>query len=397
VKPTRHLGDSHNFGRRVSVNGKRVLKPRTLLWEYLLLDADSPLRKLLRSAALEDGLSPESFEFLPSLKFPGPLGPSGGEVERLSLEPLGRLSAAKRRELAAIFGRALALFSWLGIVDLHWENLALGADRRGRLIFGPLDVEMLFSDLSLPTETKLLPDADPEYAELCRHAAGARRLLPYLGKPVPGAQLVAMAAAYHAALVFLERHAPRIARTLRGVPGLRDAPLRVLLRSTGEYLQPPEALWPPLLDAERQQLARGDIPYFFRLYGRRGIHYYGDAGLTVLERLPLRGDVPQLDPILQLSRNLAAPSRKTLREDGLFTLLGAFDHRGLDGSMADDDLSLRFGARSLVVQLPSGEELRAGRDLSAFVGSLYLPCSCGETRSVLVPPVTVCESARRSV
>ncbi len=41
-------------------------------------------------------------------------------------------------------------------------------------------------------------------------------------------------------------------------------------------------LWPPLLDAEAEQLARGDIPYFFRLYGRRGIFYYQNRALTAL-------------------------------------------------------------------------------------------------------------------
>ncbi len=31
--------------------------------------------------------------------------------------------------------------------------------------------------------------------------------------------------------------------------------------------------------------------------------------------------------------------------------------------------------------------------MSAFVGSVYLPCRCGEVRSVFVPAVTTCEAA----
>ena len=108
----------------------------------------------------------------------------GGVVERLELEPLGRLSGKSRGELAAIVGKSLALWAWLGVADLHWENMALGRDASGAIVFGPLDVELILADLSLPTETKLLPDADPEYAAVCRHAAGVRRVLPYLGKPV---------------------------------------------------------------------------------------------------------------------------------------------------------------------------------------------------------------------
>ena len=181
---------------------------------------------------------------------------------------------------------------------------------------------MILADLSLPTETKLLPDADPEVAEICRHAAGVRRVLPYLGKPASAADLVAMAGAYHGTLAFSTAGQPALAGVLAGLPGLREAPIRVCLRGTGDYVrarvEPP---WPPLLDAEAEQLARGDIPYFFRLYGRPGIHYYGDRALRRIDHLPLRGDVPKNDPLLPPSpaASTRSPSRRRLREDeGLF-------------------------------------------------------------------------------
>jgi hypothetical protein len=389
-----HLGDSHNFGRRVSKRGGRIVKPRTLAWERLLLSAESPLRRLLSNTAERDGLGRDAFELLPDLRFFEREGAIGGEVERVTLEPLPR--SVDRAALARIVGRALALFSWLGLADLHWENLVLGVDDRGRTIFAPLDVEMILADLSLPTETKLLPDADPEYAEPNRHAAGVRRVLPYLGKPIGAGDLLAMAGAYHETLVLLERHSRPIARIFAELPGLRETPIRVLLRSTGEYVRAHsgEELWPPLLDAEKEQLDRGDIPYFFRLYGRQGIHYYANRALTKLARLPMRGDVPQLDPILSLSRGLRSPSRASLREQGLFTVLAAFDDPSLDGAHESGELSVTFGARSIVVRLPSGEELRAKRNLRAFVSSVYLPCRCGEVRSVFVPQVSVCTAAR---
>jgi hypothetical protein len=250
---------------------------------------------------------------------------------------------------------------------------------------------MILSDLSLPTETKLLPDADPEYAAICRHACGVRRVLPYLGKPIAAADLLAMAGAYRGTLGFLDRHARAIAHVLARLPALRQTPIRVCLRGTDEYVRarsvPP---WPPLLDAEAEQLARGDIPYFFRLYGRRGIHYYAERTLRRRERLPLRGDVPQLDPLLSVARGLRSPSRRRLREEGLLTLIGAFDHPSLTGHHASDELAITLRSRSIVVQLPGGEELRSARDLCAHVGSVYLPCRCGEVRSVFVPQVTVC-------
>lgn len=366
-------------------------KPRSVFWEWLVLSGDSPLRRLILRLSAADELGRDAFAFLPALRFFGVASRDRGEVERITLDPLGKTSADDRRALAAGAGRALAWFSWLGVSDLHWENLALGRDRDGRVVFTPVDIESILSDLSLPTETKLLPDPDPEYAAVCRHACGVRRLLPYLGKPVEPAHVARMLGAYHGMLAFLERHTATIAQTLSALPGVRTAPIRVCLRGTDDYVRsrsvPP---WPPLLPAEAEQLERGDIPYFFRYYGQPGIHYYADAELERTGRLPSRGDVPKLEPLLSLSRGLRSRSRTRLREEGLFALLGAFDHPGLDGRHDAGPLGVRFGARSIVVTLPGGAELRSPRKLDALVGSVYQRCRCGEVRSPLVPAVTRC-------
>jgi hypothetical protein len=396
------LGDSHNFGRRVALRGKRVSKPRALLWEWLLLSRESPLRQLLGDSQVCEPLSPDWFQFLPTLRFftspAGSRGAVGGEVQKLELTPLSRLSASGRAELASITGRALALFSWLGLSDLHWENLVLGRDHSDRIVFGPLDVEMILAELSLPTETKLLPDPDPEYAAISQHACGLRRVLPYLGKPMAAAELLGVASGYLLTLAFLERNARAVAEVIAGAPGMRDAPIRVCLRGTEEYVRAhTTALWPPLLAAEEEQLARGDIPYFFRYYGRRGIHYYADPTLASVKRLPLRGDVPQLDPMLSLAHGLRSPARQKLRQEGLFALLGAFDHPAISGEHANPELAVTFGPRRLLVQLPNGETLRSPRDLSRLVSSAYQPCRCGEVRSVFVPAVTKCERGVRAV
>lgn len=397
--PRTHLGDSHNFGRRVERREGRIFKPRATFWEWLLLSAESPLRTLLAEASSRDKLGAEAFGFLPDLKFFPPRAKDGGEVEAVALSPLPALAGEARRDFARVVGRSIALWSWLGVADLHWENLALGVDDQGRVKLTPLDVEMIFADLSLPTETKLLPDSDPEVADMCRHAAGVRRALPYLGKPVDPADLVAMAGDYLRTLALLDRNARAIATLLDGLPELRETPIRVCLRGTDEYVREAESdddeLWPPLLEAEEEQLARGDIPYFFRLYDKPGIHWFGDSELTEIETLPLHGDVPQLDPILQVSRGFRSPTRKKLREDGLFTLLGAFDHPSFSGAHEASDLTVTFQKRTLVVAPKRGEELSVGRDLREFVESVYLPCQCGEVRAVLVPPVTDCSSAPR--
>ncbi len=367
------------------MRARHVDKPRTLLWEWLVLANESPLRTVLREIA------GDAFDFLPTLTFTDPESPLGGRVERVALDPLGTLSRAKKRELAEITGRFIALFSWLGVTDLHWENLVLGKNKKGRTIFAPLDVEMFFSDFALPTETKLLPDADPEYAAVCRHAAGVRRVLPYLGKPVAAEDLVAMVSVYRATLDLLETHARTIASRLKRVPGIAEAPIRVCLRGTAEYVDGDmSTLWPPLLESEIEQLERGDIPYFFRIYGKKGLRYFNEPSLRSDKALPSTGDVPQLEPLLPLAKNLQSPSRAKLREEGLLTLIGAFDHPSFKGNVTTDETTIVWKGRSIQVTLPSGETLECPRNLSAIVGSVYLPCTCGEVRSVFVPPVTRC-------
>ena len=390
-------GDTHNFGRRVEVVGDRVRKPRTILWERLLLDHTSPLRDCLRSLGGASPLGEGAFEFLPSLAFePHDEGP-GGDVERLDLASLGAIDATERGQLASIAGRAIALFSWLGLADLHWENLALGRDGAGRIVFGPLDVELVLDDLARPTETKLLPDADPEYAALCRHAAGVRRLLPWLGKPVDPGNLSAIVAGYDRALTLLDASSAAIAAAIASVPGVREAPIRVLLRATGDYA--PSRVrdaWPPLLEGEREQLARGDVPYFFRTLGSPGLFHYADPSLATARRLPSEGDVPQLAPLLSLDRGLRSKRRARLRDEGLFTIVGAFDDRRFEGTFEAEGVSITFTRRAIVVRREGSDELETARNLGAFVGSVYLPCVCGEVEGAITTAEVPCPAPVRA-
>ena len=386
------LGDSHNFGRRVvrrtTLDGDRIVKPRPVAWERLVLDSRSPLRRVLEGIPAAEC----AFAFLPDLEFY-----PGGEVGALELEPLGMLAREEAMELARVVGRSLALWSWLGVSDLHWENLALGRAKDRRIVFTPLDVEAIFDDLALPTDTKLLPDADPEVAEICRHACGVRRVLPFLGKPVDPAHLIAMAADYSRTVEVLERDADEIAGAILKTPGLEEIPIRVCLRGTDVYVHAmqdaKQPVWPPFLDAEQEQMDRGDVPYFFRLLGRPGIFYYDDADLETIAQIPTEGDVPHLEPLLDLSNlsgSLRSSNRDILRTEGLLTILGAFDHPSFTGRHSSDELAIEFGDGVLVAET-ADEVLETDRDLSAFVHSVYLPCRCGEVETVLVPPTTLCE------
>lgn len=318
------MSETHNFGRRVVITGRRVRKPRTVFWEWLLLSKRSPLRRLLH------------LDFLPSLTFDR----RENIAERAALDPLPE--DADPREVARAVGGAIALFTWLGVGDLHWENIIIGASRDGGVIFAPLDVEMILSHLRSPEETRLLPAEDPDYGELYRHAAGVRRALPWLGKPVPEPVLATLARAYTTMLRALDREARAISDVFERAP-LAKTPMRVTLRSTAEYARPPRDLWPPFMDEELEQMARGDVPYFFRLYGKPGIRFYASRDLRRVETLPSDGDVPQLEPLLPLP----LPKRADLR---------------------DPSLVLR--------------SFRSGR--------VYLPCRCGEVRAVFAPRATRC-------
>jgi hypothetical protein len=325
------LGDPHNFGRRVELRGGFVHKPRTVVWEWLMLSKASPLRRFLGS----------EFDFLPELA----IDRRRGIVERLQLQPL----RGRKDELASVVGKSLALWAWLGVADLHWENMALGV-QRGRLVFGPLDIEMMFGDMRLPTQTKLIPEADPEYGEELRHAAGVRRALPHLGTPIEAAHLVAIVTAYRATLDFLDRSTREIARIMAPF----DAPIRVLLRATSDYGKTPVP-WPPLLDCEAEQMARGDVPYFFRLRGKRGIRWFTDARLRTMGIVPA-----DTEPLLP--RTLRSPSRRVLREQGTLAVIGAFDHPSLTGTHGP----ITLGKRRIVF-----EDLECPRNLRAIVGSVY--------------------------
>ena len=375
--------DLHNFGKRVVVHARRVVKPRPLLWEWAILSRTSPLRRAL------DEIGGGLFDFLPALR----ITPSRREVERIALAPL-RPSAKSKKDLAPIVGRSLALWAWIGVSDLHWENLALGVDRRGRIVFGPLDVESMLSDMALPAETNLLAQASGDYDDVYRHAAGVRRVLPYLGKPLDASTLLSILSAYRTTLDLLDRHADELAAIIAALPALATTPIRVLLRATGDYARArSEPVWPPLLAAESEQLARGDVPYFFRLYGQRGIRFHRDARLETFGRIPLRGDVPRLAPLLDVARGLRSRSRRRLREEGWLSVVGAFDHPSLTGRHRDGDYELRLSARTIAIRF-AGATLECRRDLRSVVGSAYLACRCGEVRTVLAHPRGACEADR---
>ena len=246
-----------------------------------------------RRAAERDGLGRDAFGFLPELSSlrSRRARRRRGRARRARAAP-GAARATSRRALARIVGRSLALLSWLGVSDLHWENLVLGVGDRGRVVFAPLDVEMILADLSLPTETKLLPDADPEYAEICRHACGrsARAAVSRQARRRRGSARDGRRVSRHARVS--RPSCARDRRRVRAPAGPpRDAHSRVPARDRRVRAR---ALGAAVAAAARRgggaARARRHPRTSSGLYGRPGIHYYGDRSAHAeLEADPARG------------------------------------------------------------------------------------------------------------
>ena len=177
-----------------------------------------------------------------------------------------------------------------------------------------------------------------------------------------------------------------IADVISSLPDLRETRSHLLARTEAYVLASED--FGRRAEAEVSTGTR-DIPYSSACMDAR---ITTTATTRSARERSLSRDVPQLDPILSLARGPARSVSQSWREEGLFLLLSAFDHPALTGRHTSDELEVSFGGRELVIKLPSGEELRSARDLSAHVSSVYLPCRCGEVRSVFVPSVTVCEA-----
>ena len=346
TRPYQQLGDSHNFGRRVSLRDGRVAKPSAVLWEWLLLCGQSPLRRLLAECAASDGLGRDAFAFLPTLEFfPGD-EPVGGEVEQVRLQPLEPLGAPEKRKLAQIVGRSLALFELAGR-----RRSALGEpgarSRRAR--------PDRFRSARRRDDPGRSVVADRNEAAAGRRSrvraglparGGVRRVLPYLGKPVAAPELLAMAGAY--------RGNARVSRAPRGshrrrlwqAAGAAQTPARVLLRGTEEYVH-------ARFDARcgrrcsrpsRSSWRAATFPTSFGSTASAAFTTTPIATLTQLDAAAAARRCTAARPdARRRARTALAVAHSSCASEGLFTLLGAFDHPSLRRHAASDELSVTFG------------------------------------------------------
>jgi hypothetical protein len=309
-----HAGDRHNFGQTVSVAGGFFRKPRTVLWEYALLGEDSTFRSLLDIWFRRDlGASP--FEVMPALTF---VIDTSGHGAASAFEPRETRVAEVKPIEAHRVGMLIALLAWLGVDDLHCENVIIGRCEGGHLAVCPVDVESLLQAIRLPSQTLLIPST-----HIHRESCGIAALVSPLASD-PDA-VAALCSGYVETLEWLQRNASLVGETLTSTPGIADAPIRLILRPTSAYVRYletgclPEGE-PPFASSELAQLERGDVPYFFRLPNEALMRYYRAPGESVEALLPAELGRPAVTRSLTLAE-LSSPRDASLKLGGVLQLV----------------------------------------------------------------------------
>jgi len=161
-------------------------------------------------------------------------------------------------------GSIIGLVTWLGISDLHHENIALGFDQENKFQFLPLDIECALDDFLSVTQTLLLPAPG-----ISRKECGLASFLDFLSLHKSWVLIPAFLHGFVSTLSDLletEKDSCILSEILNS-----DSPpilSRILIRKTRDYRHYLESgaliSDPPFDPSEIEQLARKDIPVFYR-------------------------------------------------------------------------------------------------------------------------------------
>lgn len=268
----KRTGDFHNFGQRVEEKGEQnpvFKKPRTVFWEHLFFGRQSPLAPVFRN------LKFEKFNFASTffrLDIHSTDGWQTGEVKKV-FEKLEKDEAPEDfyRKFGALIGYAAAM----GLQDLHQENVLI--DQQGPI---PVDVEIAFSKIILPNETHLL-SRQPELTTPLSQAQAKW--------PLTTEDFFALLDGYTQTTAYVIDHLDELKAAIDSAIETCKFPpsIRVLLRPTQFYRD-----WlagqnreTPLDKEELVQLARGDVPYFFKAPGDKSVCYFvrpNEAGIAAV-------------------------------------------------------------------------------------------------------------------
>lgn len=266
--------DKHNFGKQVTreqrVSGTWYRKPRPVHWEHFFFGKSSPLAYLFDEAGENGSSCLGKYFFNLEIELTDRWNGLAKGIE----QPKNFMIT---REHYYSFGALIAYCYIFGIRDLHKNNL-VGMTNH----FQVVDAEVVLTNLILPKETLLLP-----YKEIGFEMAGINLLGP--SSPVVTVdQSHQILAGYFDLFHFVfKMHEKILSVTTESVDFL--APIRVIIRNTKEYRKILSDGYKPqnLLGEEKQQLERGDIPYFFKVLGKEGLFWLADkdGSVTAVEEL----------------------------------------------------------------------------------------------------------------
>lgn len=259
------VGDLHNFGEFVYAEDNQVFKPRTLFWENLFLNSKSELRQLVDSLCINSNIT-SPFSVAPDLEFSTDYLKNGW-VERLVLvQPVGKITFEEVQGVAAMVG----LCYWFGIGDLHHENVFAGRNQSSTLICFPVDIEVVFDKMTHVNQTLLLPsERVPE--DKC----GLFKILESLRSLSEDSRIM-FVETFLKFINILNENVEVIMGKVLELNSSDSNLVRVILRDTKTYRGIIEGriLCEDLIEEEKVQLSRGEIPFFVRNMGSDTIYYF---------------------------------------------------------------------------------------------------------------------------
>ncbi|MFN3454297.1 MAG: hypothetical protein ACK41T_05000 [Pseudobdellovibrio sp.] len=261
----KYLADSHNFGKSVTIQNGLVNKPRNIYWEMIFLNENSPLRILInRYSKIAGVVSP--FEVAPNLKiFLSDF--KSGIIEQLNVKKVDRCITQIE---AQSIGAMSALCYWLGIGDLHHENVVVGLDDNGKLICFPIDIETLFEKMTHVDQTLLFPSEKVSVSQ-----CGLSSILSLIGQKNEKLA-VGFIKEFVKMINLLNEISEKVLQEFLKDHNIHKYPIRMILRDTEAYYKAmySENEKKHLDVSEIFQISRNDIPYFFRYLNTDSVFYF---------------------------------------------------------------------------------------------------------------------------
>ena len=262
------------------------------------------------------------------------------------------------------------------------------------MVFAPLDVEMILADLASPTETKLLPDADPEYAAISppRERRAARPAVPGQAGARRGPRRDGRRVRRDARSPRRERRGNRRRpRALAGAAARR--PFACASAARASTCAPAPCRCGRRCSTPRRSSSRAATSRTSSAStGARASTTTRASRCAGWSRLPLDGDVPQLEPLLDVSRALRLQAPPQAARGGSLHAAGRVRRTLRSPGTTRRTASRSLQGAPLVVRTERrGALLRAQ---PARVRRQRLPAvPLRRGAPVFVPPVTTCEGA----